>query len=98
MLRPANSKVHPLIWKVLSENPHTLKSNTEACIAVWEEVAKVNALDLNDWFEVKQLMRSKNWQPESITRQKRKYNQETSQSPTLAQQEREYKFSNGDYY
>jgi len=67
---------------LFKEDPALPRSNTNTCLALWEMVATVRGADMNDWFEMKLII--KDYPPESITRARRKLTKSTE-----AQREKE---------
>ena len=62
---------------LFKQNPRLPASNTESCIALWEYVAQVRGVDMNDWNEMKSIIRF--YQPESIPRARRKLTESTTE-------------------
>lgn len=54
---------------LFSQSPTLHESNTETCLTLWEYIAKSRNVDLNNWFEMKLIMRE--YKPEAIVRARR---------------------------
>jgi len=72
---------------LFSQSSQLHESNTETCFALWEFVAKSRGTDLNNWFEMKLIMRE--YKPEAIVRARRKLVE-----PTKKQREKEEEMHN----
>lgn len=75
---------------LFSVNPKLSENNTETCLALWEYVAQARGIDMNDWFEMKSIMRT--YPPESITRARRAMTKST-EAQRLKEEEMHAKYS-----
>ena len=82
-------KLNSLCEYVFQNKSWATKSNTEAVIAVLEEIALRRDLSLDSWDNVKDILRTKKCSPEYITRQRRYFCQSTKEQQEKADEFRQ---------